>query len=367
MFSFRKLEMTSNQQESPKVDVEENSEKAETTEDEDRKSSSANDTDKFLESLDVDKDDLLLHAIDNESLTIVEDLLKLDSNPNATNSCGQTALMVAFLNGRLDVVAFLIHYGANLEETFDVAIRKGFADIVEKILAFDLDIIDDVFGQSSINIAIDVDSLEMVKLLLKYDPDVNPELENGSTPIFHAVSKRNIEIIKVLLQNGAKPDVYDDDEMTPLVNAMERNRFDIAKILLEYGADINSSTYDGKTALHHAAKEGKLEIVQFLLKNNANIDCEWGIQYKSTPLYLATESTHAEIVKTLLINGANANHRSAHLAAFVEAKNKMRVYFFEYAKDLNLNIKYEGYTPFEYDLKFKRIPSAKTIVYYLSL
>ena len=95
--------------------------------------------------------------------------------------------------------------------------------------------------------------------------------------------------------------------------------------------------------MHHAAKEGQLEIVQFLLKNNANIDCEWGIQYKSTPLYLATEATHAEIVKTLLINGANANHRSAHLAAFVEAKNKMRVYFFEYAKDLNLNIKCEGY------------------------
>ena len=357
--------MTLGQQKSLKVDVEENSEKAETTEDEDRKSSSAND--KFLESLDVDKDDLLLHAIYNESLTIVEDLLKLDCNPNATNLLGQTALMIAFENERLDVVAFLIHYGANLEETFDVAIRKGFADIVEKILAFDLDIIDDVLGQPSLNVAIDVDSLEMVKLLLKYDPDVNPELEDIDAPILHAVSKGNIEIIKALLKHGAKPDVYDDDEMTPLMNAMERNRFDIAKTLIGYGADINSSTYDGKTALHHAAKEGKLEIVQFLLKNNANIDCEWGIQYKSTPLYLATESTHAEIVKTLLINGANANHRSAHLAAFVEAKNKMRVYFFEYAKDLNLNIKYEGYTPFEYDLKFKRIPSAKMIVYYLSL
>ena len=138
--------MTSNQQESLKLDVEENSEKAETTEDEDRKSSSANDTDKFLKVLDVDKDEILFNAIENESLTIIEDLLKLGCDPNATNSHGQTALMVAFINGRLDVVQFLIHYGANLEETFDVAIRKGLADIVEKILSFNAYIIDDVLG-----------------------------------------------------------------------------------------------------------------------------------------------------------------------------------------------------------------------------
>ena len=71
--------MTSNQQESPKVDVEEIAEKVKTTDDKDRKSSSAND--KFLESLDVDKDDLLLHAIYNESLTIVEDHPQKECNP----------------------------------------------------------------------------------------------------------------------------------------------------------------------------------------------------------------------------------------------------------------------------------------------
>ena len=362
--------MTSNQQNSLKVDTEEISQKAETNEDDDGKSSSANDTDKFLKVLDVEKDEILFNAIENESLTIVEDLLKLDCDPNATNSHGQTALMVAFMNGRLNVVAFLIHYGANLEETLDVAIRKGFYDIVAKILSFDMDIIDDVLGQSSINVAIDVDSLEMVKLLLKHDPDVNIDYARiGTAPILHAVSKGNIEIIKVLLQNGAKPDVYDDDDMSPLMIALERNRFDIAKILLEYRADINSSSYDGKTALHHAADNGKLEIVEFLLKNNATIDCEFGAPIsKLTPLFVAVDSGHTEVVKTLLINGANANNESVQIATFVEeAPSKIRIYFFEYAKNLNLNIEFEGYTPFEYDLKFNRIPSAKMIVYYLSL
>ena len=120
--------------------------------------------------------------------------------------------------------------------------------------------------------------------------------------------------------------------------------------------------------MHHAADNGKSEIVEFLLKNNATIDCEFGAPIsKLTPLFVAVDSGHTEVVKTLLINGANANQRSVYRAAFVEASNEMRIYFFENAKDLNLNIKLEGYTPFEYDLKFNRIPSAKMIVYYLSL
>ena len=96
--------MTSNQQQLLEVNVEEVLEKAKTTEDEDSKSNPANDTDKFLKSLNVDKDDLLFDAIENESLTIVEDLLKLNCNPNAVNLLGQSALMVAFINGRLNIV-----------------------------------------------------------------------------------------------------------------------------------------------------------------------------------------------------------------------------------------------------------------------
>ena len=63
--------MTSNQQESPKVDVRKISEKAETTEDEDRKSSSANDT-----SLEEN----LIFAIRKGMADLVEKILKIGVN-----------------------------------------------------------------------------------------------------------------------------------------------------------------------------------------------------------------------------------------------------------------------------------------------
>ena len=57
--------------------------------------------------------------------------------------------------------------------------------------------------------------------------------------------------------------------------------------------------------LHHATSFRKLEIVEFLIQNKANINALDNGRH--TPLYLATIHDDEVIVKTLLVNGANAN------------------------------------------------------------
>ena len=315
----------------------------------------------------IDRHEILFNAIVKKSPKIVEDLLKMENwNLDATNIVGETALLVAFINDRMDIVDLLLKYEAKIEETLVVAIQKGLVDIVEKILTFDIDMymVHEVANQSPINFAIQINNLTIVKILLKHNFDVNHETFIGSLPLQVAVSTENIEIIKELLKNGAKPDVYDENEMTPLMNALGIDRFDIAEILLENGAAINSRSVNGLTALHHAAKNGKVNVIKFLMKNNANIDSvDW---HKSTPLDVANGLP--EVVKTLLLNGANPNLLGViGCTPFANSSNKMRIYYFDYARNLDLNIRNsKGYTPFEDDLRYNDISSAKMICYYLS-
>ena len=346
--------------------------KAETTDD--IESSSNRDTSSNNESsfdpntdfLDDEEYNIIFDAIVKNSPKNVEDFLKIKDWDLDAN---EETVMTGF--------NFLLKNEENfIEETLIVAIKKGLSDIVEKILSFnvDMDVIHDLrlFNQSPINHAIEIHNLKIVKILLRHNFDVNHETFIGSLPIQVAVDKEDIEIIKELLKNGANPDVFGKTSKTPLLEALERKRLDIVKILIENGADINARSEKGITSLHLTAINGNLEIVQFLLKNGANIDC---VDYcKLTPLHFATNFTDAEgdaeVLKTLLINGANANRRChCYSTAFAEAVDKTtRVYFFDYASDLDLNIRdYRGNTPFEDDLKCNKISSAKMIAYYLSL
>ena len=138
----------------------------------------------------------------------------------------------------------------------------------------------------------------------------------GSSALHIATQEENkIEIVELLLKNGADVNDRNKDGSTPLHFATQGdNKVDIVDLLLKNGAYIHSKNKDGWTPLHFAAK-GKhhLDIVKKLLgagtgeaplgkseveKENKNIDGQ-------TPLLLAVASNNLEIVKSLLITGAN--------------------------------------------------------------
>ena len=65
-------------------------------------------------------------------------------------------------------------------------------------------------------------------------------------------------------------------------------------------------TVDGATPLYIAAQEGHLEVVRCLVGQGANVDQD--NKDGSTPLYIAAHHGHLAVVQLLVENGANVNH-----------------------------------------------------------
>ena len=111
-------------------------------------------------------------------------------------------------------------------------------------------------------------------------------------------------LIRLLLARGAHPNSPNarfggPPQMGPLACAASciRNRkasAEIVGMLLEAGAKI-----DGSGALHEACCNGRLDVVRILIESGANVN-ERGIRRDGkSPLMLATEQGHEEIVEVL--------------------------------------------------------------------
>ena len=85
-------------------------------------------------------------------------------------------------------------------------------------------------------------------------------------------------------------------------------------------ADLDCEDYkeiDSKTALSFAAAKNYHDIVVLLIEAGAKLEA--GNPIESTPLMLAAENGHYNIVKTLLEHGADANYNKCSLSVLMEA------------------------------------------------
>ncbi|KAI1278807.1 Ankyrin-1 [Halotydeus destructor] len=118
---------------------------------------------------------------------------------------------------------------------------------------------------------------------------------------------------------------------TPVHDAILNNNIPDLKYLLCTGVnDINSTDKEGLTALHYAARDGNLEAVSILLEQpKLRIDCLSGesetidLSDKRTPLHLAADYGHHEVVEILLKHGANVDalDRSDKTPLFLATSN----------------------------------------------
>jgi uncharacterized protein len=92
---------------------------------------------------------------------------------------------------------------------------------------------------------------------------------------------------------------------TRVADAAMKNDIEAVRALLRQAADANSSQGDGMTALHWAAMNGNAEMAQLLLYAGATVKATTRIG-SITPLYLAAEFGHSNVVDVLLKAGADA-------------------------------------------------------------
>ena len=93
-------------------------------------------------------------------------------------------------------------------------------------------------------------SLDKVKALLLSGEDVNQKDDlYGTTALHAAAAKNKVEIAKLLIENNAEIDAEDYNGKTPLHTAAENGSPLVTKILLSNGADKSHKDITGKTPL----------------------------------------------------------------------------------------------------------------------
>ncbi len=159
-------------------------------------------------SVDANGDPLLVIAAREGSTASVDVLLVAKAAVDAKNRFGDTALMVASLNGRIEIVRKLRAAGAEVNRP-------------------------------------------------------------GWTPLIYAATGGHAEIVRFLLAQGADVNAVSPSGASALMMAVREGKPAIAELLIERGANVNQKSDAGLTALAYAKQLNDTAMVQRLTKAGA--------------------------------------------------------------------------------------------------
>lgn len=190
-------------------------------------------------------------------------------------------------------------------------------------------------------------SLSAVKLLLKYDVDINLSNSQGSTALHYAMYNDSPELVSALLEAGADVNVFTCERAlwtiefdsflfeTPLHLAASSNYLDVAKLLIKAGADINAKSCSERTPLMFASAFGCLETLEYLCSQGADINCRanqktYGITTDYSALHFAAKNGYQDAYDTLIRYGAN--EKAIECNTGMTAKEMLKRFYTEQSK-----------------------------------
>ena len=182
-------------------------------------------------------------------------------------------------------------------------------------------------NETPLHVATERGNIEIVKLLIEHDADVNAQDSNGWSPLYIACYNAYEHIVGALIEHGANARIECILGNTPLHAASRNSNINIVQSLLHCGVDISSCNVDGWTSLHRAVASRKIEIVKLLLDNG--IDTEMITNSGKTAYELALTMRYydiAGIIKTYKQqyiesnNGETSQNVSNGLTEYIKAK-----------------------------------------------
>ena len=186
---------------------------------------------------------------------------------------------------------------------------------------------DDETGATALVIACMAGRRDMVEALLNHDADPDRPDAGGRTALQMACLVGKPMLVRLLLDHEAEVNTRNNEDETPLINAAAAGRLEIAAMLLAAGAKVNAHGPNGMTALMFAVLVGSPEMVSLLLRNGADIDARdhggnTALICASGPFSMTREtddgasrtmrslSGNPEIVRLLISAGADVNMKN---------------------------------------------------------
>ncbi|XP_059366352.1 serine/threonine-protein phosphatase 6 regulatory ankyrin repeat subunit B-like [Carassius carassius] len=299
---------------------------------------------------------LCLHAAAKRGhMAVVHALIQKGAPVDGMAKDGQTALHIAVENCKPQVVQMLLGFGANVqlrggkarETPLHIAARvKEGEQVAELLLKSGANVnAEQENGESAMHVAARHGALQMIRALIQEGGDVTWKSKVGENPLHVAVRHCHAHVVEEILNSLSNERSRQEAELcvregnqkgeTSLHLAAEL-RSDavhqvgedtcIIKILMEHHADVTAVTrQSGETPLHYNARVGNTAVLQEMLSNVPSNQLQTAINKHAkngwSPLLLAAEQGHTEVVKILLQNNARVDvfdeegKAAIHLAA----------------------------------------------------
>jgi uncharacterized protein len=169
--------------------------------------------------------DTMIKAVKFDDVNEVNKQLAHGMDPNLTDDQGIPLLVLAAREKSDKVAAALL---ANPKTNIEILDKAG----------------ENAMMLASLN-----GDIDLVKLLISKDAEVN---KKGWTPLHYAASNGHDDIVQLLLDNSAYIDAGSPNGTTPLMMAARGGHISTIKLLLDSGADVTIKNQIGMTALDFA-------------------------------------------------------------------------------------------------------------------
>ena len=257
---------------------------------------------------------------------VVKLLVDADIDINSQASDGFTAIHLAAQNGAVPVAKVLLEAGCNLNKVacldgcegltpFHLAVRVGNEEHIDELVKYGAEIhttaaVSDVAGVSSLHLASVCGHHRIVRKLIRLGADVNARTSTGSTSLFLAVKEGNDDVVRFLLEANCDVTVQQSEASPGIVHlAIMANNERVLRMLIRAGCSINEpakSEENGDiTPLYIAVDNKHIQMVKLLLELGADPDQE--LKDGFTVLHTSAEQGLLDIVKVLIDHGCAAD------------------------------------------------------------
>uniref|UniRef100_A0AAQ6ANN0 Poly [ADP-ribose] polymerase n=1 Tax=Amphiprion ocellaris TaxID=80972 RepID=A0AAQ6ANN0_AMPOC len=255
-------------------------------------------------------------------------LLQHGADPNIRNTDGKSALDLA------DPSAKAVLTGEYKKDELLEAARSGNEEKLMALLT-PLNVnchASDGRKSTPLHLAAGYNRVRIVQLLLQHGADVHAKDKGGLVPLHNACSYGHFEVTELLLKHGACVNAMDLWQFTPLHEAASKNRVEVCSLLLSHGADPTLLNCHSKSAVDMAPTPELKERLTYEFKGHSLLQAAREAdmakvkktlaleiisfkhpQTNETALHCAVASPHPkrkQVTELLLRKGANINEKN---------------------------------------------------------